>query len=100
MCDEVTPAAAVGAAAGPFVTIGSCSRKSAMTSLSRRSPLILPALLLATAALSGCGVISLAGSAAGAAVSVTGAVVSTGVKVTGKVVEKAIDIAVPGDSDE
>jgi len=102
MCDEVTPAPAVVAAAGAFVTIGTAfrSRKPAMTPLFRPSPLTLPALLLATAALSGCGVLSVAGAAAGAAVSVTGAVVSTGVKVTGKVVEKAIDIAVPGDSDE
>jgi hypothetical protein len=60
--------------------------------------LAAPAVL--ALALSGCGVLSVAGAAAGAAVSVTGAVVSTGVKVTGKVVEKAIDIAVPGDSDE
>jgi hypothetical protein len=69
-----------------------------MTPLSRRSPFTLPALLLATAALSGCGVLSVAGAAAGAAISVTGAVVGAGVKVTGKVVEKAIDVAVPGDS--
>jgi hypothetical protein len=71
-----------------------------MTPSIRRSPFTLPALLLAAVALPGCGVLSVAGAAAGAAVSVTGAVVSTGVKVTGKVVEKAIDIAVPGDSDE
>ncbi|MBK4735864.1 hypothetical protein JJB74_14690 [Noviherbaspirillum sp. DKR-6] len=36
--------------------------------------------------LSGCDVVSLAGSVAGAAVDVTGAVVSTGVKATGAVV--------------
>lgn len=36
--------------------------------------------------LSGCGVVSLAGSVAGAAVDVTGAVVSTGIKTTGAVV--------------
>ena len=43
-------------------------------------------LLMVVAAVSGCGVISLAGSVAGAAVDVTGAVVSTGVKTTGAVV--------------
>jgi hypothetical protein len=48
-----------------------------------------------TLVFSGCAVVDVAGSAAGAAISVTGAVVSTGVKVTGKVVEKAIDLAVP-----
>ena len=58
------------------------------------------AALALSAALGGCGVLDVAGAAAGAAISVTGAVVSTGVKVTGKVVEKAIDIAVPGDSSD
>lgn len=51
--------------------------------------------LLAVASLSGCGVVSLAGSAAGAVVSVAGAVVSTGVSVTGKVIEKTIDVITP-----
>lgn len=36
--------------------------------------------------MSGCGVVSLAGSVAGAAVDVTGAVVSTGVKAVGAVI--------------
>lgn len=53
------------------------------------------AALLLVAALPGCAVVSLAGSAAGAAISVTGAVVSTGVKVTGKVIEKTIDAVTP-----
>lgn len=53
------------------------------------------AALLASAALSGCAVVSVAGAAAGAAISVTGAVVSTGVKVTGKVIEKTIDVVTP-----
>ena len=56
----------------------------------------LLALLLCSAALGGCAVVSVAGSAVGAAVSVTGAVVSTGVKVTGKVIEKTIDAVTPG----
>lgn len=49
--------------------------------------------------LSGCGVVSLAGSAAGAAISVTGAVVSTGVEVTGKVVGGAVDAMRPAKSE-
>jgi hypothetical protein len=49
----------------------------------------------ATLSLSGCAVVSVAGSAAGAAISVAGAVVSTGVKVTGKVIEKTIDVVTP-----
>lgn len=49
-------------------------------------------VMVATAALlAGCGVISLAGSAAGAVIDVGAAVVSTTVRVTGKVAEKAID---------
>jgi hypothetical protein len=55
------------------------------------------AALLASAVLSGCAVVTVAGAAAGAAISITGAVVSTGVKVTGKVIEKTIDIVTPGD---
>ena len=55
----------------------------------------LAAALLASATLSGCAVVSVAGAAAGAAISVTGAVVSTGVKVTGKVIEKTIDVVTP-----
>lgn len=43
--------------------------------------------------MSGCGVVSLAGSVAGAAVDVTGAVISTGVKVTGAVVSSGIEAA-------
>ena len=42
-------------------------------------------------ALSGCGVVSLVGSVAGAVVDVGAAVVTTGVKVTGK----AIDAVIP-----
>jgi hypothetical protein len=53
------------------------------------------ALLAVAAALSGCGVVSLVGSAAGAAVSVAGSVVSTGVEVTGKVAGAAIDAVRP-----
>ena len=52
----------------------------------KRSKAVLFLMLVALASLSGCGVISLAGSVAGAAVDVTGAVVSTGVKTTGAVV--------------
>lgn len=58
----------------------------------------LAAPLAVALAVSGCGVMSVAGAAAGAAISVTGAVVSTGVKVTGKVVEKTIDVVTPGSS--
>jgi hypothetical protein len=63
-----------------------------------RTPPRLALTALLAAGLSGCGVLDLAGSAAGAAISVTGAVVSTGVKVTGKVVEKTIDLVTPSDS--
>jgi hypothetical protein len=45
--------------------------------------------------LPGCGAVSLAGSAAGAAISVTGSVVSAGVDVTGKVVGGVVDAALP-----
>lgn len=55
---------------------------------------------LLVASLTGCGVLDVAGAAAGAAISVTGAVVSTGVKVTGKVVEKTIDVVTPSDDDD
>jgi hypothetical protein len=55
-------------------------------------------MLTLTQALSGCAVVSIAGSVAGAAISVTGAVVSTGVKVTGKVIEKTIDAVTPDSS--
>lgn len=44
---------------------------------------------LVMASVSGCGVISLAGSVAGVAVDVTGAVVTTGVKATGAVIDVA-----------
>jgi hypothetical protein len=100
---------AVGTSPGALVTIDALRRarhprESTMTPTLRLLPTSMPlraartaAALLAAAALSGCGVLDLAGSAAGAVVSVTGAVVSTGVKVTGKVVEKAIDVAVPSD---
>lgn len=76
-----------------------------MTSQFRhRSSVVLASRAAACAslalALSGCGVLDVAGATAGAAISVTGAVVSTGVKVTGKVVGKAIDVVTPGDSDE
>jgi hypothetical protein len=47
--------------------------------------------LLVIASLSGCGVISLAGSVASVAVDVTGAVVTTGVKATGAVIDLATD---------
>lgn len=55
--------------------------------------------LMVASLLSGCGVVSLAGSAAGAAISVTGAVVSTGVEVTGKVVGGAVDAVRPSKSE-
>jgi uncharacterized protein YceK len=55
-------------------------------------------VLTVALALSGCAVVSIAGSAVGAAISVTGAVVSTGVKVTGKVIEKTIDAVTPDSS--
>jgi hypothetical protein len=67
--------------------------------LNRSAPRLAAALALALA-LSGCGVLSVAGATAGAAISVTGAVVSTGVKVTGKVVGKAIDAVTPDDSSD
>lgn len=53
------------------------------------------AAMVLAAALSGCGVMAVAGATAGAAISVAGAVVSTGVKVTGKVIEKTIDVVTP-----
>ena len=52
--------------------------------------------LSCTLLVSGCAVVSVAGSAAGAAISVTGAVVATGVTVTGKVIGKSIDLVTPG----
>jgi len=55
---------------------------------------------LALALLQGCGVMTVAGAAAGAAISVTGAVVGTSVKVTGKVIEKTVDVLTPGSSDK
>lgn len=48
---------------------------------------LLAALVMAS--VSGCGVISLAGSVASVAVDVTGAVVTTGVKATGAVIDVA-----------
>lgn len=54
---------------------------------------MLHAGLLALVPLSGCAVVDVAGSAAGAAISVTGAVVSTGVRVTGAVVEAGVKAA-------
>jgi uncharacterized protein YceK len=56
----------------------------------KRSKAVVFLMLVAVASLSGCGVISLAGSVAGAAVDVTGAVVSTGVKTTGAVIGAAV----------
>jgi len=61
----------------------------------RRTALLLP---LVSCLLTGCGVVSLAASAAGAVIDVGAAVVTTGVKVTGKVIEKTIDAVSPGDS--
>lgn len=60
-----------------------------------RVPLFLSLGCLMATSLAGCGVVAVAGAAAGAAISVTGAVVSTGVKVTGKVIEKTIDVVTP-----
>ncbi len=57
---------------------------------------LLTGVAVVTAAVSGCAVVSVAGSAVGAAISVTGAVVATGVSVTGKVIEKTIDVVTPG----
>jgi hypothetical protein len=57
------------------------------------------AAVLLTVPLTGCGVVAVAGAAAGAAISVTGAVVSTGVKVTGKVIEKTVDAVGGGSAD-
>jgi len=69
--------------------------------LFRRIPAFAATLAL-TAALPGCAVVSVAGTAVsvatsvgGAAVSVGSAVVGTTAKVAGKVVEKTIDVAVP-----
>lgn len=67
--------------------------------LNRSTPRLAAALAI-TFALSGCGVMAVAGATAGAAISVTGAVVSTGVKVTGKAVGAAIDVVTPGDSSD
>jgi hypothetical protein len=50
-------------------------------------------LVMISSGLTGCSVVSLAGSAAGAAISVGGAVVSTGVTVTGKVIGAGVDAA-------
>ena len=61
----------------------------------RRTTLLLA---LVSSLLAGCGVVSLAASAAGAVIDVGAAVVTTGVKVTGKVIEKTIDAVTPGDS--
>lgn len=61
----------------------------------RRTTLLLA---FVSCLLAGCGVVSLAASAAGAVIDVGAAVVSTGVKVTGKVIEKTIDAVTPGDS--
>ena len=61
-------------------------------------PPLAAALLVASALLPGCAVVTIAGAAAGAVVSVGGAVVGSTVKVAGKVVEKTIDIVVPGGS--
>lgn len=47
--------------------------------------------LLVLVSVSGCGVISLAGSVASVAVDVTGAVVTTGVKATGAVIDVVAD---------
>ncbi len=52
-------------------------------------------LLCCSLALTGCSVLSLGASVAGAAIDVTSAVVVTGVKVTGKVIEKTIDVVTP-----
>jgi hypothetical protein len=54
------------------------------------------ACVTALAALQGCAIVTVAGSAVGTAISVTGEVVTTGVKVTGKVIEKTVDVVTPG----
>lgn len=61
----------------------------------RSAALRLAGLLGLAVLLPGCGVVSLAGSVAGAAVSVTGSVVSAGVDVTGKVVGGAVEAVLP-----
>jgi len=67
-----------------------------------RRMLAFTATLALSAALLGCAVISVAGTAVGVAASVGGAAISVGsavvgttAKVAGKVVEKTIDVALP-----
>jgi hypothetical protein len=49
------------------------------------------------AAISGCSVITVAGTVGGAAISVGATVVTTGVKVTGSVIEKGVELVTGGD---
>jgi Ethanolamine utilization protein EutJ (predicted chaperonin) len=79
------------------MTVDAHISPSASSSLGRR--LAGATTLAAALALSGCGVVAVAGATAGAAISITGAVVSTGVKVTGKVIEKTIDVVTPSSGD-
>jgi len=69
-----------------------------MNALQHRRIRALAVALPLAWALPGCAVVSVAGSAAGAAVSVGSAVVGTTVRVAGKVVEKTVDVVVPGGS--
>lgn len=57
---------------------------------------LLPAGLLLALGLSGCTVLSVAGTVVSTTASVAGTVISTGAKVTGKVIEKTVD-AVSGE---
>lgn len=53
-------------------------------------------LLTCTALLSGCAVLSVAGTAVSVAGTVAGSAVSAGIGVAGKVVEAGIELATPG----
>jgi len=56
------------------------------------------ALIAPCLALSGCAVVSVAGTVVSTTVSVASTVVTTGVKVTGKVVEKTVDVVTGGEA--
>jgi hypothetical protein len=61
-------------------------------------PSLTLALIALSLALSGCAVVSVAGTVVSTAVSVGATVVTTGVKVTGKVVEKTVDVVAGGEA--
>jgi len=56
------------------------------------------ALIALCLALSGCAVVSVAGTVVSTTVSVASTVVTTGVKVGGKVVEKTVDVVTGGEA--